>query len=92
MLKNLVKKVDNVQELMDNLRRDGNYKKKSSARNIVSEIKNFFNRFPSTVDTEESVNVRLEITQIEHKEKNVKKRQSIQEVWVNIQRSNTCHW
>lgn len=27
MLKNLVKKVDNVQELMDNLRRDGNYKK-----------------------------------------------------------------
>lgn len=28
MLKNLVKKVDNVQELMDNLRRDGNYKKK----------------------------------------------------------------
>lgn len=35
MLKNLVKKVDNMQELMGNLRRDGNYKKKSSARNKI---------------------------------------------------------
>ena len=36
---------------------------------MVSEIKNSFNMLNSMLDTEESVNLKTEITSIEHKEK-----------------------
>ena len=36
---------------------------------MVSEIKNSFNMLTSMLDTEESVNLKTEITSIEHKEK-----------------------
>lgn len=44
--------------------------------------------FLCIVDTKESVNLKIEVTRIEHKEKKQKKEQSIREVQDSIKQSN----